>query len=64
MKEKYKWEINDIVRELNAITRELDCMSNDITREFKGIGSSYCARGIRSLSERYRRVKNELNKIY
>lgn len=63
MKEKYGHEINEIVHELNAITRELDSMSNDIAREFKGIGSSHCANGIRNLSERYRRVKRELDKI-
>lgn len=63
MKEKYKQEISDIIRELNYIARELDSLSYDMEKEFKGIGESYCAMGIRTLSARYRKVKNELNKI-
>lgn len=63
MEEKDRQKINNIIYQLNAITRELDSLSYGIANEFEGIGASYCAKGIRTLSERYRYVKNELNKI-
>jgi hypothetical protein len=63
MEAKTKQEIDSIIRELNAIVKELDSISYGIANEFKGIGSSRCAITIRALSEKYRNVKNELMNI-
>ena len=56
-------EIDEIISQLSAITRELDSISYGIENEFKGIGASICAKSIENLTDRYKYVKNELSRI-
>lgn len=63
MDSRTKQELNDIIYELNVITRELDDLSEGIAREFKGIGSVQCSKGIKTISDKYTIVKNQLYKI-
>jgi hypothetical protein len=60
---KTKQEIDGIIRQLNNVARELDSIAQGVETEFKGIGSSMCAKSIRLTSDRYNYLKNELSKI-
>lgn len=63
MNRRIKHEIRDIIHELNAISGNLNEISHGIAKEFKGIGSSYCAKSIENLSHRYKKVSRELAKL-
>lgn len=63
MKPHVQRKINNIIYEINAISRELDQISNDINREFKGIGSVKCATSLQTAADNYRRVGYELRRI-
>lgn len=58
-----KKELEDIIRELNTITKELDSIAYGIANEFKGVGSSRCAQYVKILSDKYKIVKNEIVSI-
>ncbi|AGK55717.1 DUF1732 domain-containing protein [Bacillus sp. 1NLA3E] len=63
MDPKVKNKINSIIAQTQAIARELDDISQGLTREFKGIGAEKCASGLQKTAVKYRRVINELRKI-
>lgn len=63
MNRSIKHEIRDIIHELNAISRDLNEISYGIAKEFKGIGSSYCAKSIENLSHRYKKVSRVLDEL-
>jgi len=58
-----KQELDEIIYELNAITKELDDLSEGMAKEFKGIGTLECSKGIKTLSGKYTKVKNQLYEI-
>ncbi|SHJ28334.1 hypothetical protein SAMN05444401_2596 [Clostridium amylolyticum] len=63
MNPRTKQELDEIIYELNAITKELDDLSEGMAREFKGIGTLECSKGIKTLSGKYTKVKNQLYEI-
>lgn len=63
MDPRTKQELDEIIYELNAITKELDDLSEGMAREFKGIGTLECSKGIKILSGKYTKVKNQLYEI-
>lgn len=63
MDPRTKQELDEIIYELNAITKELDDLSEGMAREFKGIGTLECSKGIKTLSGKYTKVKNQLYEI-
>lgn len=63
MDPKVKNKINRIIDETRSIARELDDISQGLTREFKGIGAEKCANGLNRTAGKYRYVGNELRKI-
>lgn len=58
-----KHEINDIIKELNAISINLNELSHGIAQEFKGIGALHCAKSIENISHRNKKVSRELDKL-
>lgn len=63
MDPRTKQELDEIIYELNAITKELDDLSEGMAKEFKGIGTLECSKGIKTLSGKYTKVKNQLYEI-
>lgn len=63
MKPHVRRKINSIIYEINAISRELDEISNGLNREFKGIGSTKSASSLQSAADKYRRVGTDLRRI-
>lgn len=63
MDPRTKQELDEIIYELNAISKELDDLSEGMAREFKGIGTLECSKGIKTLSGKYTKVKNQLYEI-
>ncbi|PZD94577.1 hypothetical protein DNH61_16550 [Paenibacillus sambharensis] len=56
-------EINDIIRQLHAVSRELDQLAESVGSEFKGIGSPMCASSLKSNADKYRQVAGQLSRI-
>ncbi|WP_449537775.1 hypothetical protein [Ferdinandcohnia sp. Marseille-Q9671] len=63
MKPHVRQKINSIIYEINAITRELDEISNGLNHEFKGIGSVKSASSLQNAADQYRRVGHNLRRI-
>jgi uncharacterized protein YicC (UPF0701 family) len=56
-------KVTSIVAEINEIARELDDISHELGREFKGIGSTKSAASLQQAASKYRNVTHELRKI-
>jgi hypothetical protein len=56
-------KVSSIIAEINEIARELEEISHDIGREFKGIGSMKSAQSLQQAANKYRKVSYELRKI-
>jgi hypothetical protein len=56
-------KVSSIIVEINEIARELEEISHDIGREFKGIGSMNSAQSLQQAANKYRKVSYELRKI-
>ncbi|PIB65663.1 hypothetical protein [Pseudomonas sp. 2822-17] len=63
MDQNLKMKVNEIIREINAVSRELEDISQGLTNEFKGIGANSCASNLLKASNHYQRVSNELRKL-
>jgi hypothetical protein len=63
MDKKVQNKINSIIAELNAIASELEDISHDLVREFKGIGATNSASSLQWAASKYRSVSHELRKI-
>lgn len=51
-----------IIEDLNYITRELEQIAAEM-RNFKGIGTEYCASQLLLLSNRYKEIRSEVSRI-
>jgi hypothetical protein len=63
MDKKVQNKINSIIAEINAIASELEDISHDLGREFKGIGATKSASSLQRAASKYRSVSHELRKI-
>ncbi|MFB9277183.1 hypothetical protein [Cohnella cellulosilytica] len=52
-------ERNEIVNELYAIIRELEQVAQEL-QPIKGIGMEHCASKLMQLSDKYKRIRNQL----
>lgn len=63
MDPKVKSKISRIAAEADAIARELEDISQGLSREFKGIGSVKAASGLSKSADKYRYVSSQLRRI-
>ena len=63
MDKNVQYKINSIIAEINAIASELEDISQDLGREFKGIGAAKSAASLQRAASKYRSVSHELRKI-
>jgi hypothetical protein len=63
MDKKVQNKINSIIAEINAIASELEDISQELGREFKGIGATKSASSLQRAASIYRSVSHELRKI-
>ncbi|MDQ0194713.1 hypothetical protein [Paenibacillus wynnii] len=62
-RERIQNEIREINARLQSVCMELESISGEVEREFKGIGASLCSQKLIQVSGRYRSVINELSQI-
>ncbi|WP_415813603.1 hypothetical protein [Mesobacillus thioparans] len=62
MKSGFQAERNEIIAELNRITRELELAAEDL-RKCKGIGAEQCSSKLHQLSGKYQRIKHKLYQV-
>jgi hypothetical protein len=55
-------ERNEIIAELNKISRELELAADDL-RKYKGIGAEQCSSSLHQLSGKYQRIKHKLYQV-
>ncbi|MNR63064.1 hypothetical protein D3C85_1852490 [compost metagenome] len=55
-------ERNEIVSELNAISRDLEQVSEEL-RRIKGVGAEYCAEQLIQISQKYNKVRQNLYRL-
>lgn len=56
-------EINGCITELNAIIRQLNSISNDVTNNISGMNTAKYTRGLEKSAEKYQKAANKLSKI-
>lgn len=58
-----KSELNSIIAELYSISTQLDSLSDEIRRDFVGIGNEKCANKLYNVSNAFRDVRIKLLSI-
>lgn len=56
-------EIDSCIRELRELSRQLDTISDDVTKSIKGINTKKYTNAIQSSAKKYRRAADKLSKI-
>ncbi|MFC4302828.1 hypothetical protein [Cohnella boryungensis] len=59
MNPRANMERNEIMNELYAIIRELEQVSQEL-QPIKGVGMEHCASKLVKLSDKYKRIRNQL----
>ena len=54
-------QLSDIREELYRLANEIDNIAHDMSRSNRGIGQNYCEVQLKSISKKYRDIKNKLN---
>ncbi|WLR55358.1 hypothetical protein LC048_24365 [Mesobacillus subterraneus] len=62
MKPEFLADRNEIIAELNKISRELELAADDL-RRYKGIGAEQCSSSLNQLSGKYQRIKHKLYQV-
>ncbi|WP_239617468.1 hypothetical protein [Cohnella mopanensis] len=55
-------ERNEIVNDLNAISRDLEQVAEEL-RRIKGVGAEYCAEQLIQISQKYNKVRQNLYRL-
>lgn len=63
MNNQNKYELFQIKKELGSIIAELDDIAYGVKRDFKGIGENKCSDSISRLSDYYRYVLKQLDRM-
>lgn len=63
MNKNLRAEIDDCIAELNAIIRQLNSVSSDITRNISGMNTGKYTRSLEKSAEKYQKAVNKLYKI-
>ncbi|RSD27085.1 hypothetical protein [Mesobacillus subterraneus] len=62
MKQSFSAQRNELIAELNRISRELQLAADDL-RKCKGIGAENCSAKLHQLSGKYQRIKHKLYQV-
>lgn len=63
MDAKTKRELESIKIELQNIIKELNDIASGVNSDFKGIGNEHCANCVKKVSDKFQRIKGQLNNI-
>jgi len=63
MENRERVELNNIIYEVDKIVKELDNISIGINNDFRNLGNERCARAVKEVSDHYKQVKVNLQKI-